>query len=118
MAKFDAPYCQAPKEEAIAKNDCWQLNIVRFCVQVSISSANLASGTESLVCVQALQLRQAQKQYREARTRLQQDLRDTESALLRGIMPNTLLALQPAMQPSLHAPSMAGAGSQVRTGAS
>jgi hypothetical protein len=51
-----------------------------------------------VVCgMQALQLRQAQAQYREARAALHQGLADTEAALLRGVAPSTL-ALQPPMR--------------------
>ena len=47
--------------------------------------------------MQALQLRQAQEQYRQTRQRLRADLQETEAALLRGVMPSAL-ALQPAMR--------------------
>ncbi|CAL5229289.1 g12586 [Coccomyxa viridis] len=45
----------------------------------------------------ALQLRQAQEQYRQTRQRLKAELQETESALLRGVMPSAL-ALQPPMR--------------------
>ncbi len=47
--------------------------------------------------MQALQLRQAQEQYRQTRLRLKSDLQETESALLRGVMPSAL-ALQPPLR--------------------
>ena len=47
--------------------------------------------------MQALQLRHAQAQYREARAALRQGLADTEAALLRGVAHSTL-ALQPPMR--------------------
>ena len=54
--------------------------------------------------MQALQLRQAQEQYRQTRQRLKADLQETEAALLRGVMPGAL-ALQPAMRaPPISAP--------------
>lgn len=49
------------------------------------------------MCAQALQLRQAQEQYRQTRQRLKAELQETESALLRGVMPSAL-ALQPPMR--------------------
>ena len=56
--------------------------------------------------MQALQLRQAQAQYREARAALRQGLADTEAALLRGVAPSTL-ALQPPMRaPPVMAPAV------------
>lgn len=75
----------------------------RMCAPVHGQTANVCS--RLCAGLQALQLRAAQAQHKDAREQLKRDLQAAEASLLRGTAPSTL-----ALQPALRMPFVPSAG--------